>query len=237
MGKSITQGGTIESSTEFLNYTNLEGYRFPGKIVWTESFYSPTGAAKLRSAIVVSLISARVIPDPIPDSVFRLDNESNSALFIWDARKHGYIKTPPHTNAVALAAAGPKIYDESADGSKQIADALVTASQEHKRVLLMFGANWCGWCHLLHNLFQTDQSISDVLKANFVVVMVDVNSGHNSVVNARYGNPMRYGLPVIVILDDEGRQLTTENTSLWRKATIIARRRCLAFLKEWAPKR
>jgi hypothetical protein len=32
--------------------------------------------------------------------------------------------------------------DETADASKQIADAL--AKREHKLVLLEFGANWCG---------------------------------------------------------------------------------------------
>src|SRR5262249_28045802 len=44
----------------------------------------------------------------------------------------------------------PKIYDESADGSQQINDALTAARKEHEVVLLQFGANWCGWCHKLH---------------------------------------------------------------------------------------
>ena len=53
----------------------------------------------------------------------------------------------------------PAIYDEKADGAKQIADALAVATNEHKRVLLQFGANWCGWCHKLHKLFETDADI------------------------------------------------------------------------------
>ena len=48
--------------------------------------------------------------------------------------------------------APPNIYDESLDGSGQIADALTIAKKENKRVLLQFGANWCGWCHKLHAL-------------------------------------------------------------------------------------
>ncbi len=122
-------------------------------------------------------------------------------------------QTNSTTNAT-VHANRPSIYDESADGSKQIAEALATAAKEHKRVLLMFGANWCGWCHKLHTLFETDQNISDVLKANFVVVMIDVNKGHNSAVDASYGNPTQHGLPVIVILDADGKQLTTEDTGL-----------------------
>jgi thioredoxin-related protein len=50
----------------------------------------------------------------------------------------------------------PAIYDEKADGARQIATALKTAQKEGRRVLLVFGANWCGWCHKLHKLFATD---------------------------------------------------------------------------------
>jgi thiol:disulfide interchange protein len=57
-------------------------------------------------------------------------------------------------------AAKPAIYDESADGSKQIAEALALAGKDGKRVLLQFGANWCPWCHKLHALFETDKDIA-----------------------------------------------------------------------------
>src|SRR5580693_4029017 len=108
-------------------------------------------------------------------------------------------------------AAKPPIYDESADGSKQIADALAVAGKDGKRVLLQFGANWCPWCHKLHALFATDKSIAARLKSDYVVVLIDVNKGRNSEVDAKYGHPTRLGLPVIVILDAQGKQLTTKN--------------------------
>ena len=41
------------------------------------------------------------------------------------------------------------------DGGETI--ALVVAMKEDKRVLLQFGANWCGWCHRLHKLFPVSQ--------------------------------------------------------------------------------
>ena len=132
--------------------------------------------------------------------------------------------------------ARPKLYDESLDGSKQIADALNIAKKEHKRVLLQFGANWCGWCHLLHNLFEADKAINESLKANYVVVLIDVNEGHNKDVDARYGNPIRFGLPVIVILASDGKQLTTKNTEELEQGKQHDPAKVLAFLKEWAPK-
>ena len=144
-------------------------------------------------------------------------------------------QTNSTTNAT-VHANRPPIYDESGDGSKQIAAALETATKEHKRVLLMFGANWCGWCHKLHTLFETDKNISDVLRINFVVVMIDVNKGHNSTVDARYGSPTKLGLPVIVILDADGKQLTTEDSSLLEEGDHHSPQKVLAFLKEWASK-
>jgi thiol-disulfide isomerase/thioredoxin len=41
----------------------------------------------------------------------------------------------------------PAIYDRTADGTRQIEEALKTTKAEKKNVLLQFGANWCGWCH------------------------------------------------------------------------------------------
>ena len=77
--------------------------------------------------------------------------------------------------AKSATPAKPKIYDEAADGAKQIADALVLAKKEKKLVLLQFGANWCGWCHKLHKLFESDKEIAAKLKAGYIVVLIDVN--------------------------------------------------------------
>jgi thioredoxin-related protein len=131
-------------------------------------------------------------------------------------------------------ASRPSIYDENADGGKQIADALAVAKKEDKRVLLQFGANWCGWCHRLHKLFQTDEKIAAKLKEAYGVVLVDVNKDHNAAINKQYGNPMQHGLPVIVILDAEGKQLTTQDTGKLEEGDHHDPAKVLAFLNQWA---
>ena len=88
----------------------------------------------------------------------------------------------------ATSATQESVYDESADGVQQIADALAIAEEKNQRVLLQFGANWCGWCRKLHTLFQTDKDIANKLSADYVVVMIDVNGDHNKVVNDQYGH-------------------------------------------------
>ena len=139
--------------------------------------------------------------------------------------------------AEAPASSRKKIYDESLDGNKQIAEALALAKKGNKRVLLQFGANWCGWCHKLHELFATDADIKAKLKSDYVVVLVDVNEDHNSEVDKKYGNPMRFGLPAIVILDAEGKQLTTKDSGELEEGDHHDPAKVLAFLKEWGAKK
>ena len=56
----------------------------------------------------------------------------------------------------ATAAKKPSIYDKSADAAAQIEKAKETARHDDKRILVMFGGDWCGWCHKLHELFASD---------------------------------------------------------------------------------
>lgn len=133
--------------------------------------------------------------------------------------------------------ARPDIYDEKADGEKQVEAALAEAKAGNKVVLLQFGANWCGWCHKLHNLFQSDAKIAAKLKESFVVVHVDVNKGHNAVTDTKYGNPTQHGLPVIVLLGADGKPLTTQDTGKLEEGDHHDPAKVLAFLNQWAPRK
>ena len=170
------------------------------------------------------------------------------------------MKTPSHfrtlTLCLALASAGhftvfaddqpgkpkrPPIYDTKADGAKQITEALAVAKREHKNVLLQFGANWCGWCHKLHALSKSDKDIAEFLKANFVLVLVDVDKvdgkPHNAETDQRYGNPSSLGLPALVVLDADGKQLTTQDSGKLEEGDHHDPAKVMKFLKAWAPKK
>lgn len=139
--------------------------------------------------------------------------------------------------APAKPSDAPKIYDTTADGNKQIVDALRIAQRDHKRVLLQFGANWCGWCHKLHDVFKTDKNIARTLMYEYEVVLIDVDKVegkiHNADVNARYGNPIQHGLPVLVVLDETGKQLTTQETGALEEGDHHNPAKVQAFLDQW----
>ncbi len=135
------------------------------------------------------------------------------------------------------------IYNEAADARVDIEQAIAKAQTEGKHILLMFGGNWCIWCHRLHRLFNEDRTIRKFLNKNYVLVMVDVGRrDKNLYLNERYGNPFQHGFPVLVVLDQNGNQLHTQETgSLEYTANESTRKghhpqRVLEFLKAWAPK-
>lgn len=136
---------------------------------------------------------------------------------------------------------GPEIYDPNADGFAQIETALQQARDGYKNVLLMFGANWCIWCHRLHQTFVSDAAVARVLRANFILVAIDVNSRQgvkrNAAVNERYGNPIKLGLPVLVVLDATGRPLATQETGAFEEGNHHSSDGLVAFLQRWAPPR
>lgn len=133
----------------------------------------------------------------------------------------------------------PQIYDTAADGEKQIAAALESARSDNKRVLLQFGANWCSWCHKLHDLFEKDREIARKLLYEYELVLIDVDDvdgkKHNETVNKRYGQPTKLGLPVFVVLDAEGKQLTTQETGSLEEGDHHDPAKVLAFLTKWQP--
>ena len=228
----ITPGQRFQIMHRLLNYTNLGGYLFPTRIEWTASPYPTTAPPTLSSTGTVTVVSAR-IPSEVPaEALFTLEEEAKLAETVWDADEHKFNRVAPEVaKAKAELASKPKIYDESADGARQLADALALAKAQHKRVLLQFGANWCAPCHELHEFLETDKDVAEALKRRYVVVMVDVNKGHNANLCVMYGPPVC--LPTIVILEDDGKKLTTENPGKWAEGHHFSPEKALAFLKEW----
>ncbi len=66
------------------------------------------------------------------------------------------------------------LYDEAAVPAKQIAEAIAVARAEDKRVLVMFGENFCGFCVFLNDVLKNDPNVSPVVKSEYVWVKIDL---------------------------------------------------------------
>jgi thiol-disulfide isomerase/thioredoxin len=117
--------------------------------------------------------------------------------------------------------ARPILYDTNADAKIQIAAAL------------KFGANWCGWCHKLSGVLKTNTELSQLMKENYILVLIDVDKQHNADTVEKYGKPTRFGLPALVVLDTDGTPLHTQDTGKLEDGNHHDPAKLKEFLEKW----
>ncbi len=128
----------------------------------------------------------------------------------------------------------PKLYDPAADAHNDIRAALARASHEHKRVLLVFGGNWCYDCHVLEAAFH-DPAIKPTLDHNYVLVHVDVGEYNKNLDLAqKYAVPLDKGVPALVVLGSDGAVVFNQPAGL-SAARSLSPEDILSFLKKWKP--
>jgi len=126
-----------------------------------------------------------------------------------------------------------KIYSATADAHADIKKALEKAGKEHKRLLLVFGANWCYDCRVLDLAFERDD-IAPLIEANYEVVHVDVGEGDkNQDLMKQYDVPMERGIPAIAVLDSTGKLLYSQKNGEFEKARALGPEDLLKFLTKW----
>ena len=137
------------------------------------------------------------------------------------------------------AASRADIYDPKADATAAVSEAAAKAGRDHKRVLLMFGGNWCGWCHKLHDLFESDREIAQVLSDEYLLVMVDTEApgGEQLLEQCKWRlsdeeAAKGVGFPFLTILDDEGEILVAQRTDPLEVGDHHDPAKVLAFLTE-----
>jgi ketosteroid isomerase-like protein len=127
------------------------------------------------------------------------------------------------------------LYPADANAEKEISEAIGTAARTHKRVLLIFGGNWCYDCHVLDEAFHTPE-IAPTLNHNYVVVHVDIGEyNKNLEVANKYEIPLEKGVPAAAVLDGDGKLLVSQRNQEFEKAQSMAPEDILAFLSKWKP--
>jgi thioredoxin 1 len=107
---------------------------------------------------------------------------------------------------------GRTIYPDPGEARTDIAAALKTAAQTHKRVLLDFGGNWCGDCIVLDMYLHNEQN-RPLLEANYVLVRVNVGRlDTNLDIAEKYQVPVAKGVPEVAVLSETGKLLYSSRT-------------------------
>lgn len=150
--------------------------------------------------------------DPARDPAFQLPQPSNPDVNLYP---------PPH------------------DAPSEIAAALRAAAIDRKRVILVFGGNWCYDCHVLAAAFRSAQ-IAPLVNANYHVVHVNIGDGHDNLDLAdKYGVPLRQSVrvPSLAVLDSNGKVVYSQKNGEFDDSSRLSPADIIQFLKKWAPPR
>ena len=133
-----------------------------------------------------------------------------------------------------------KVYDETLDQKEQIDDAIAKADKEDKFVICQVGGNWCRWCLMFAEYINGDEEIRKTIEDNFVYIHVNHNPKDRNAslpvdVQKRLGNPLRFGFPVLVVLDSNGKLLHIQDSSFLEEGNGYNKAKVMRFFKNWTP--
>jgi thioredoxin 1 len=128
------------------------------------------------------------------------------------------------------------IYPPDADAHSEIKEAEEKATQAHKRLLLVFGANWCFDCHVLDLAFQRPD-LAPILVANYEVVHVDLGPDEhkNADLVQQYDIPLNKGIPALAVIESDGRLVVSQKNGEFEDARGLTPEVLLEFLNRWRP--
>jgi thioredoxin 1 len=128
------------------------------------------------------------------------------------------------------------IYPADADAHAEIKEAEERAARAHKRLLLVFGANWCFDCHVLDLAFQ-GPDLAPVLAANYELVHIDLGPDEhkNADLVQQYDIPLDKGVPALAVADSDGKLVVSQKNGEFEDARGLTPEVLMEFLNKWKP--
>jgi hypothetical protein len=128
------------------------------------------------------------------------------------------------------------LYPADVDAHAEIKEAEEKAANAHKRLLLVFGANWCFDCHVLDLAFQRPD-LAPIVVANYEVVHVDLGPDEekNADLVAKYEIPLHKGIPAIVVAESDGKLVVSQKNGEFEDARGLTPEVLAEFLNKWKP--
>ncbi|WP_171013504.1 thioredoxin family protein [Chitinivorax sp. B] len=113
------------------------------------------------------------------------------------------------TLQVPLDKTKPFPYNEQADAKADLRAVQTAARVDGKKVLVVFGANWCPDCRGLSQELVSGET-AKIVASSYHVVKINLGRWDKNLDIADiYGKPQAKGIPALVVLDQEGVLLKT----------------------------
>lgn len=128
------------------------------------------------------------------------------------------------------------LYPDPREAGADLKAALAKAGKEHKRVLVVFGANWCYDCHVLDTTFHSKE-FATLVDSSYVVVHINIGDEgkDNNALAARFGISLGKGVPAIAVLDPGGNVIYSQKNGEFESTVKIGPQDVRAFLVKWKP--
>jgi hypothetical protein len=175
-------------------------------------------------------------PQPFAAAVHQLWQQQGSEWRIVATRRSDLVPNPPRR---LPEPSKPKtdLYAPPEEAKSEVDAALASATRDHKRVILVFGANWCYDCHVLDATFHS-KTVAPLVNANYHVVHINVgDEDKNLDLAEKYGVPLKKGIPGLAVLDPDGKLVYSQKEGEFENSTRFGTADVTAFLKKWAPPR
>lgn len=129
-----------------------------------------------------------------------------------------------------------EIYPATADAHAELKEAKEKAARDHKRLLLVFGANWCFDCHVLDLAFQRAE-LAPIVAANYEVVHVDLGPDEkkNADLVQQFDIPLNKGIPAMAVADSDGKLIVSQKNGEVEDARQLTPEFLAEFLNKWKP--
>jgi thiol:disulfide interchange protein len=141
-------------------------------------------------------------------------------------------------STLVFAQEAPKPYNPTADAKAEIQKAVAQAKAQNKHVLIQVGGNWCPWCLRFHAMATSAFKVDSLIRADYVYMLVNYSKENKNMdVMQQLDYPNRFGFPVFVVLDKDGKRLNTQDSGFLEYADPKVKgydtAKVVTFLKMW----
>ncbi len=129
------------------------------------------------------------------------------------------------------------LYKPEENAAEEISKSINEAKSENKNVFIEIGGNWCIWCARFNDFITKDKKIDSIVTADYVVYHMNYSKENfNARLLAKYGYPQRFGFPVFLVLDEDGKLIQTQNSwYLEDGKKSYDRDKVIEFFTDWSP--
>ncbi|AQW95758.1 thioredoxin family protein [Elizabethkingia anophelis] len=190
---------------------------------------------KMIKTLGASLVLVSIVACGQKKKETKITEVKNTQTAVVDSAK---IKEEAKKAAIAEKNALPKPYHPEENAEAKIAELTAQAKKENKNIMIQAGGNWCIWCLRFNNYVQTTPELKKLVDDNYIYYHLNYSPDNkNEKIFAKYGNPGdKYGYPVFIVLDKDGKQIHTQDSSVLEEGKGYSLDKVKKFFEDWKPK-